>query len=162
MKMNYLFKHATLLLLAVFVGFTMSSCGEDEPEPEPLSSEADITSFAFADLDPVVNGSISGTNITATVPYDVDVTALTPTIAVSENATIAPASGVANDFSQPVTYTVTAEDGTENTYTVTLTQEEPPMLAVNPVWERTLANGGLPEWFSANNDRDLAVYGEYV
>ena len=162
MKMNYLFKNATLLLLAVFVGFTMSSCGEDEPEPEPLSSEANINSFVFADLDPAVTATVSGTNITATVPYDVDVTALNPTITVSENATIAPASGVARDFSQPVTYTVTAEDGTEVTYTVTVNQEEPPVLVVNPLWERTLANGGIPDWFTANNDRDLAVAGEFV
>ena len=162
--MNYLFKNATLLLLAVFVGFTMSSCGEDEPEPEPepLSSEATISSFVFSDLDPAVTATVSGTEITATVPHDVDVMSLTPTIAVSDLATIAPASGVARDFSQPVTYTVTAEDGTEVTYTVTVTQEEPPTLAVSPVWERTLANGGIPDWFSANNDRDLAVSSEFV
>ncbi len=34
----------------------------------------------------------------------------TPTITLSDGATISPASGIAQDFSSPVTYTVTAED----------------------------------------------------
>jgi len=42
-----------------------------------------------------------------------NVTALVPTIEVSENATISPESGVAQDFSNPVEYTVTAQNGDE-------------------------------------------------
>ena len=50
-----------------------------------------------------------------------ELAALVPTIKISEKATISPASGVAQDFSKPVTYTVTSEDGiTTTTYTVSV------------------------------------------
>ena len=44
-----------------------------------------------------------------------------PTIVTSEFATVSPASGVEQDFSEPVTYKVTAQDGSSKTYTVTVT-----------------------------------------
>ncbi|MBQ4358196.1 MAG: DUF5018 domain-containing protein, partial [Paludibacteraceae bacterium] len=81
-----------------------------------LSSEAKITSFSIG----TTNGTIdneSGT-IAFTLPYGTDVTALTPTITLSDGATCAPSG--AQDFSSPVTYTVTAEDGTHYDYTVTV------------------------------------------
>jgi len=53
-----------------------------------------------------------------------DLTNLTPTIGVSSGATIAPASGESQDFSEPVDYVVTAEDQTtEKTWTVTVSIE---------------------------------------
>lgn len=45
-------------------------------------------------------------------------TDLTPTITVSLGATISPGSGESQDFSSDVVYTITAEDGTETTYTI--------------------------------------------
>jgi large repetitive protein len=89
-----------------------------------LNSENLITSFAIADQ---VGGSVinNTTNTVAvTMPYGTDKTALEPTIAVSADATVNPASDVATDFSNPVDYTVTAENGTPKTYTVTVTNEE--------------------------------------
>ncbi len=50
-----------------------------------------------------------------------NVTALQPTVTISTDATVSPASGVATDFTNPVVYTVTAEDGTTKAYTVTVT-----------------------------------------
>lgn len=49
-------------------------------------------------------------------------TALVPTIEVSEKATVTPASGVAQDFSngKTVTYTVTAENGTTVEYVASI------------------------------------------
>ncbi len=80
-----------------------------------------ITGFSFSSLS--VNGSINNTThtVTATVPFGTNVTALVPTITVSTNATINPASGVAQNFSSGVNYTVTAQDGTTQVYTVTVT-----------------------------------------
>jgi glucan-binding YG repeat protein len=77
---------------------------------------ADIISFTIRGA----AGVISGTNIRVTVPAGTDVTALAPTIIVSEGASVSPASGVARDFTAPVTYTVTAENGGAKTYTVTV------------------------------------------
>ncbi len=45
------------------------------------------------------------------VAYNTDVTSLTPTFTLSKQATATPFSGSAIDFSEPVTYVVTAEDG---------------------------------------------------
>jgi|GEM_PF-456786 len=56
------------------------------------------------------------------IPNGTDFTKLAPTITVSPGATISPASGQTVDFSQgPVTYTVTAENGSAATWTIKVT-----------------------------------------
>ena len=87
------------------------------------SSEAKITEFTF-DTDLVVTQPIiDGTNISFVVADTItseELAILVPTITVSDKATITPASGVAQDFTKPVVYTVTSEDGIVTTkYTVT-------------------------------------------
>ena len=94
------------------------------------SSEALITSFTF-DASNSANAAVFGTTIdqdnrTVSVSMNPDtagawdLTALVPTIEVSQGATVTPASGSAIDLSngKSVTFTVVAENGTENTYTV--------------------------------------------
>jgi hypothetical protein len=80
-----------------------------------LSSEKDITSFRILGVDGVVNGS----SITLTLPFGTNLTALVPTI-VHSGASITPASGVAQNFTTPVQYTVTAQDGSTRVFTVTV------------------------------------------
>jgi hypothetical protein len=46
------------------------------------------------------------------MPYGYDVTSLSPGFELSEQASVSPASGSSHDFSMPVYYSVTAEDGT--------------------------------------------------
>jgi hypothetical protein len=78
----------------------------------------DITQFSFGDFS--VDGEIgglTGTNITVYVPNIVNLTTLAPTITHSGKS-ISPASGTAQNFTNPVQYTVTAEDNTTKTYTV--------------------------------------------
>ena len=56
------------------------------------------------------------------VAYGTVVTELTPTIILSSGATISPTSGTAQDFTNPVIYSVTAQDGTTaQDWTVTVT-----------------------------------------
>jgi len=88
------------------------------------NSAKDITSFNFAGLTPNVTGVISGTDITLNVPYGTDVIALVPTIVIT-GASVNPASGVAQDFTNPVTYTVTATDASTQDYIVTVTIAAP-------------------------------------
>lgn len=45
---------------------------------------------------------------------------LVPVIQVSDKASVSPASGTAQDFTDSVTYTVTAEDHSEQEYIVTV------------------------------------------
>jgi hypothetical protein len=59
--------------------------------------------------------------IAVTVPYGTDVGNLTPTVTVSTGAVVAPLSGMPQNFTNPVPYIVTAEDGSFVTYTVTVT-----------------------------------------
>ena len=81
-------------------------------------NEKNILSFRFDALDE--DGIIDevARRISFVLPAETDVTQLVPTIEVSEGATVEPASGVAQDFTNPVTYTVTAQNGTTAAYTV--------------------------------------------
>jgi Leucine-rich repeat (LRR) protein len=74
-----------------------------------LCNETEITSFTFTEQTQSAN--IGSGTIEIEVEYGTDVTSLTPTITLSGNATVDPLSGVAQDFTNPVTYTVTAEAG---------------------------------------------------
>ena len=99
-------------LLAVFIG--LSACGEDK------SSENRIQSFKTGNVEWVVGES----TITATVKKEASTKVLTPQITlVDSKATVSPASGVQQDFESPITYTVTAEDGSTKTYIATATWE---------------------------------------
>ena len=85
-------------------------------QSQPASSEKIINSFGFDN--PLATGNIDQTGYTVdvTVPAGTDVTKLAPTIEISNNATISPASGVLQDFTNPVAYLVTAQDGSTQTY----------------------------------------------
>ena len=86
-------------------------------------NEKSILSFRFDALD--YEGVIDEVlrRVDCVLPAETDVTQLVPTIVVSEGATVEPASGVAQDFTNPVTYTVTAQNGTTVVYTVTVIVE---------------------------------------
>lgn len=84
-------------------------------------SEKRILSFEVGEWSATIN-EIEKTVI-LNLPDGTDVTHLVPTIVVSEGATVSPASGEAQDFTNPVAYTVTAQNGTTATYTVTVAFE---------------------------------------
>ena len=84
----------------------------------PLSSAKNILTFDFPGQPAT---TISGTNISVTVPYGTSVTALAPTFTLSPLAAASPASGATGNFTTPQTYTVTAQDLTTQVYTVTVT-----------------------------------------
>ncbi len=75
------------------------------------SSAKDILEFSSG-----VSGEkvfITNNVVTVKVPAGTDLTSITPSwITLSPNATVSPAEGVAKDFTDAVTYTVTAQDGT--------------------------------------------------
>lgn len=80
-------------------------------------NEKSILSFVIDGVEGEIN-EIAKT-VSLTMPESTDVTNLVPTIEVSEGATVSPASGEAQDFTSPVAYTVTAQNGTTAVYTVT-------------------------------------------
>jgi autotransporter-associated beta strand protein len=100
-------------------------------------------------------GIISGTGIGVYVPAATDLKALAPTFSLSNLAKADPASGTPRDFSKPQTYTVTAQDGSTQVYTVTVTTGGQPFVftwnsaaAGNwndaSKWSNNLASGAAP------------------
>ena len=89
-----------------------------------------ITAFSFTSannsgLTADVVGVISGTSITATVPFGTNVTGLIASFSttgdhVDVGSTLQVSGVTANDFSSPVTYTVVAADASTQDYTVTV------------------------------------------
>ncbi len=144
--------------------------------PAPVdSSNADIVSFAFTQADnPVLAADLSGTPqtvndvSTVNVYYTYgsqqpgDLTALKPVIEVSAGATVSPASGEAQNFTSPVEYTVTAQDGTTKLYTVTVAQRAATQRSIT----YDLLGGSLnattpaPELYNVEDGADLPAGGD--
>lgn len=86
----------------------------------PASSACDMLRFELEGQN-VLN---PGTSFTVNVPASTNVTSLTPNIVMSPSANIAASvPGPPYNFSSPVTFTVTAEDGSTNVYTVTVKKQ---------------------------------------
>jgi hypothetical protein len=85
-----------------------------------------ILAYSFNQLDPPAIGQIVGTEITVRVRVGTPVTSLVATYIAAPTSEVRvgtklQVSGVtANDFTSPVLYTVTAEDGSSLVYTVTV------------------------------------------
>jgi uncharacterized protein YcfJ len=82
-----------------------------------LSDKKAIASFAIG----AATGVIDGEAIAVTVPYGTNLAELSPVVLFS-GASVSPASGAAQDFTNPATYRVTADDGSVRDYTVTVRQ----------------------------------------
>ncbi|PKQ63072.1 hypothetical protein BZG02_09905 [Labilibaculum filiforme] len=87
------------------------------------SSAKAITSF-------VIDGKAATLNegahtIAISLPESTIITELSPVIEISDKASVLPASATSQDFTNPVTYTVTAEDGSNQAYEVTVSIEVP-------------------------------------
>ncbi len=84
----------------------------------PVGKACDILTFVFPGLP---DASISGTSISMSVPAGTNVTNLAPSYTVSPSATGIPSSGSSRNFTSPQTYKITAQDGSTQDYTVTVT-----------------------------------------
>lgn len=100
----------------------------------PDETATDILSFTFANIVGVAVINATTHTVTAVLLNGEDVSAITPTFTLSAGATSDPASGVEDDYTNPVTITVTAED-TETTqeWTVTITEDDDPVPTVATV-----------------------------
>jgi len=84
------------------------------------STENDILSFTLDEQ--AENAIIDNTNhaVEIIVVSGTDISNLTPTIAISDFASISPDSGTPQDFTSPVEYTVTAENNDQQVWIVTV------------------------------------------
>jgi len=85
------------------------------------SSAKAIVSFSFLKANNAIPvdsiATISGASIQAFLPPGTSLSALKPTFTISDKASASPGGG-AQDYSHPVTFTVTAEDGSAQSYSV--------------------------------------------
>ena len=88
---------------------------------QTIGTEANIINFSFEEQTSGATINTSTNTVDITVFAGTDVTALIPSISVSDGATINPLSGIARDFSTPVVYTVTAENGTKKFWIINVT-----------------------------------------
>jgi hypothetical protein len=107
--------------IGLLLSLALAAC-----QSNPEDSSKDITAFGF--VSPAVPGTISGTGITATMPYGTDLTKLVATFTTTGASVkvgdAAQSSGTTvNDFTSPVTYTVVAADKSTQAFTVTVTVE---------------------------------------
>lgn len=114
--MRYFKQAAAILAFGCTLSFT--SCFKDEP----LNAECDIEqAYLHADnpediflnlTDTLINVNSTEDVINFTVKRNTDLTKLAPRFKITEGATLSPANGSEQDFSQgPVVYTVTSQDG---------------------------------------------------
>ncbi|MCF8371435.1 MAG: T9SS type A sorting domain-containing protein [Bacteroidales bacterium] len=122
------------------------------------TSANDILSFEL----PQQTGpaTIDGTNFTVdiTVAAGTNIASLTPTITVSTGATISPASGVLQDFTLPVTYTVTSSTAVAQTWVVTVNVAAEPDLFISEYIEGTSNNKALEIYNPKSTPVDLDDY----
>jgi hypothetical protein len=118
--MKYLIKGICILFL--LVGCSGSDGGDDNPTLK--SSEKKLLSFSVKEFtDSFV---ISGSTVETTLTEEKDVSSLTAVFTASSKAkvyvgsTIQNSGSSKNDFTNPVTYKVVAEDGTSANYVVTI------------------------------------------
>ncbi|WP_031427815.1 PKD domain-containing protein [Flavimarina sp. Hel_I_48] len=89
---------------------------------ENARTENDISDFDITSATGPAVLNLEGHLVNIEVERGTDLTALTPVIGVSAGASISPDSGVVQDFTNPVLYTVTAEDGTMQEWSVRVTE----------------------------------------
>jgi putative multiple sugar transport system substrate-binding protein len=118
--MKYIVKRSNhffqILAMFALIGLIVFSC---TTEPEEKSADKAILTFSLES--PALPAKISETEhaITVVVPFGTNKTTLTPTLTYTGKS-IAPASGTAQDFTNPVVYTITAEDDSTLAYKVTV------------------------------------------
>jgi hypothetical protein len=121
-KISFIYALCILLLLLYYGCASIEETPIPEnPNPE-LSSAKAVNSFTFKstlnpNLDADLSAILNNMEMVVAVPFGTDVTAMKPTIVISDKASITPSSDLAQDFSNPITYTVTAEDGSKAVYT---------------------------------------------
>jgi hypothetical protein len=91
------------------------------------NTETEITSFSLAGFEAIATINATDHTVITEVPYGTDVTALVSDFSLSDNAvayantTVQTSGATINDFTNPITYTIMAEDGvTEQDWVVTV------------------------------------------
>ena len=149
------------LLYAFLMGSTTISCIREEAP----NAEADITSCTLPenilaqdtiDVDVSYNESLNAYPIYVQVKKGTDCTQLAPTFTLTPGASIEPASGSTQDFTSPVRYTVTSEDGQwHRTYSISIEEEKVKEIPTVFHFESTKEENGYYVFYETDGDQEM-------
>jgi hypothetical protein len=109
----------------------------------PFSDKSAITNFTIAGQSSATTINNDSLVIVIPFPGDSDLTDLTPFgVTINNLATISPDTTLAQDFSNPVTYKVTAEDGTFSNWKVKVVSQQE---------NQQLQNSNFDTWYTVSN-----------
>lgn len=131
--------HKHFFIFLAFLAFLLSSCDDKED----LSPANRILQIAIKE-DAKAQVVIDSAEFTVKVAIDenIDRKSITPYFVISPKASISPLSGVAHDFTAPVEYTVTAENGKQQKWLITVS---------NASGEKKILSASIPALFQVAN-----------
>ena len=126
------------LLAFIFSTSQLTQCNKEDKSLEK-SKEASIISFELG----TYKGKLNGTSFIIEVPYGADINSLSAKVKLSEKATIKPNPKTVKDWSNPVSFTVAAENGKDSKkYTVEV-KILPPVLTFEKLTKKYTKGGHL-------------------
>ncbi|MEL5892774.1 PCMD domain-containing protein [Bacteroides sp. GD17] len=156
MRLNKLF-----ILYSLF-GILVTSCIKDEaPNAEAditgISFQDDILANSYIDLNPSYDEVLNAYPVRINVKEGTDLTALSPIFELTPGATIDPASGSSQDFTNPVRYTVTSEDKSwKRVYAVSVREQKASNIPTTFHFEKVrLIKGKYQQFYEELNDDEL-------
>jgi len=149
------------LLYAFLLGSASVSCIREEAP----NAEADITGCTLPgnvliqdsiDVDVSYDESLNAYPIYVQVKKGTDCSQLAPTFTLTPGATIEPASGSVQDFTSPVRYTVTSEDGQwHRTYSISIEEEKVKEIPTTFHFEDTRTENGYYVFYETSGTQEL-------
>ena len=101
----------------LFVSIILS-CGKEKNPVAEKSDAKNIIKFEILGIAGEIDEATK--RIAVEFPHGSDVTAVKPYLTISAKATVTPASATIQDFTNPIDYVVTAEDGSIKTYSASI------------------------------------------
>lgn len=149
------------LLYAFLLGSASVSCIRKEAP----NAEADITGCTLPrnvlvqdtiDVDVSYDKSLNAYPIYIQVKKGTDCSQLAPVFTLTPGATIEPESGSTQDFSSPVRYTVTSEDGQwHRTYSISIEEEKVQEIPTTFHFEDTRIENGYYVFYETSENQEL-------
>jgi D-alanyl-D-alanine carboxypeptidase len=157
------------ILVVIICLFTIVSCKKTTAaKPTPRSSENKLLTFSFLATNNSISTAMavqfSGTQVVALYAPGTDITALKASFTISDKASVSiggvkQVSGITtNNFTQPVTYVITAEDGSTQSYTVTLSDQTLTLFAVDNQVASFMTTYNIPALSIAITKDEKLVY----
>lgn len=151
----------TKLLLLAILTLGIASC----IKKEALNAEADILSCSlpeellandFIDISRPFDQELQAHPVYIFVKQETDRTKLSPLFELTPGATISPENGSMHDFTKPVQYTVTSEDGNwHRTYQIFAIQHNPINIPTFFHFETVKNNGRYFEFYETNDEKSI-------